>query len=362
MGENISVGVLVSWEKQNRVCMNRGGPRLDALLEANKAAGTNLFFFSLQDVNFMTQKICGTYLTGQGQWRRKIFPLPQVLYKRQAIAEPDEQRFTRLIKLLTRQGTVFLNYQFPLDKWKVYICLIQREDLQDKLPPTWLIEDRSQLLELTQSFPSLYLKACRGGRGKQVMRVDNLGKGEYVFTRYVNGLIRGRGGIETMIHEAVKFFGPRQFIAQKAIDLIQIRGASVDFRAEVQRCSAVLPQVAAIPVRIARENSPITTHSESMSLEKFFDTYPSFLAYSDFKERAEAFLLTVYTAMETCFGPCGELGIDFGLDQDGRLWFIEANAQSAKVSFSNSYTPSDVIESYVTLLEYGKARVIETGK
>jgi len=154
------------------------------------------------------------------------------------------------------------------------------------------------------------------------------------------------------------FFGNSKLIAQAAIRLLQVGGRNVDFRAEVQRDGSGQVRVVAIPVRIARDESPITTHSQSLSLEQFSATYPSLLPpLPDFRATADQFLARVYQGIEACYGPCGELGIDFGVDQEGRLWFIEANSQSAKVSFFNSYSDDIVRQSFVGLLEYGKYRV-----
>lgn len=356
MSSKVSVGVLISQGGLSKVSQGRGGLRLEYLIRANQEANTELFFFSLDNVNFLTQGITGIYKADRG-WKRGHFPYPQSLYRRCTISDENEQDFTKLIKQLRLRKTVFINYQFPVDKWEMHCCLTQKKELSEYLLPTWQIEGRSQLAHLMDSFPVLYLKACKGGRGKQVMRVENLGRGGFRWTRFVGGLTRGRGGRESVIQAANDFFGSRQFIAQKGIDLLSIRGCSVDFRGEMQRCGQGAPRIIAIPVRMAREGSPITTHSVSMSLEEFSSLHPDILMNSNFTPRAHDFLQKVYTGIESCFGSCGELGIDFAMDRNGRLWFIEANAQSAKVSFFNSYPESLAIQSFAGLLEYAKARV-----
>ena len=52
-----------------------------------------------------------------------------------------------------------------------------------------------------------------------------------------------------------------------------------------------------------------------------------------YKEQITSFVTTIYQHLELDYGPCGELGIDIGLDKNNRLWFIECNSRSRKVSF-----------------------------
>jgi len=44
-------------------------------------------------------------------------------------------------------------------------------------------------------------------------------------------------------------------------------------------------------------------------------------------EEIESFSKNVALALEACFGLHGEIGLDVGLDQQGKLWLIEANSK-----------------------------------
>ena len=38
-------------------------------------------------------------------------------------------------------------------------------------------------------------------------------------------------------------------------------------------------------------------------------------------------------ALETAIGPAGEMGVDIGVDREGRVWFIEANLKPGRQVF-----------------------------
>lgn len=358
--DQVSVGVLVSAKALQRLRSNQVDRRLEALLIANHSVGTKLFFFNLKGVDLAAHKIRGTHRTPAGEWRRATFAYPQALYKRQAVTE-ENRTYASLLGQLRSRNTVYLNSQRQFDKWQVYQCLAQNPKLQPHLPLTWQITHWEQVLELAESNPVLYLKACRSGKGKKVLRLERVRKNKYRYTWYVNGLTRGRVGKHSLISQLAKFFGDRELIAQTAIDLVRVEERIVDFRAELQRNGSPRPQVVAIPVRIARTGSPITTHSASMALQKFHRRHPNCIGnLSDFSRRAQEVLEEVYTTIEGCMGRCGEMGVDLGLDRQGKIWIIEANSQSTKVSLLNSYPKSLIVESFRGLLRFAQAEAQRT--
>lgn len=62
----------------------------------------------------------------------------------------------------------------------------------------------------------------------------------------------------------------------------------------------------------------------------------------------------MYQSIEQEYGQIGELGIDFAIDKEGKLWFIEANSQSAKVSLMKAYDAVNVEKAFLNPLEYAK--------
>lgn len=355
MNDKILVGVLISAKRMKRLREDILDRSLKLILEANRTVGTRLFFFALENVDFKTKMIQGWSIL-EDAWVRCSFPYPQAIYLRSTYSRGNRQLLSAFFRQLERQQTVFINYPLRMDKWEMYKCLASHPGLEQFVPLTWPIRSPEEIKELLESNPVLYLKACLSGRGKKVMRVADLNTGEYYFTRYAEGLKTGKMHWGALLQEIETFFNQSKIIAQKEIDLLKVAGCNVDFRAELYRSDGNLPKIIGIPVRIGQPGSPITTHSVSMSLENFCAQY-SLVDYDTFTKKAEEFLTETYIALESCFGESGELGIDFGLDTEGRLWFIEGNSHSAKVSLCNSYADDILLQSYQGLLAYAKYRV-----
>lgn len=355
MEGEFTVGVLISPIRIRRLRENDIPRSLLLLLAASKIAGVRLLFFAIEDVDLSTRTVQGWSFLNDA-WVRRISPYPKAIYLRSSYSRRNNRLRENFFLQLERQGTVFINYPLRMDKWEMYKCLASNPDLEKFVPPTWPIRSSEEIKSLLELHQVLYIKACLGGRGKLVMRVEKLNTGEYYFTRYDRGLKSGRLHWNALVQEITGFFNQSKVIVQKEISLIQVGGCNVDFRAELYRNREKLPKICGIPVRIGQPGSPITTHSLSMSLEDFCTQYP-LVKYDEFFKRAEDFLTKTYMALENCFGESGEMGIDFGLDISGRLWFIEVNSHSAKVSLYNSYSDEVLIQSYQGMLAYARERV-----
>jgi hypothetical protein len=61
----------------------------------------------------------------------------------------------------------------------------------------------------------------------------------------------------------------------------------------------------------------------------------------------------VLERLEEALGPMGEVGLDFALDQDLRLWLLEANAKPSKEP--NDYRPGGPIQDkHLLIMEYAR--------
>ena len=152
------------------------------------------------------------------------------------------------------------------------------------------------------------------------------------------------------------YLSGKHVIIQQAIDLITIDDCIVDFRGELQRNGSDELTITAIPARVGKQNSPISTRGTSYKFDYFFKKMMNFSKEetASTKNRAKDFLVEIYTFVEQAYGPFGELGIDIGLDKTGKLWFIECNAKSAKVSLYNTTSGETLQRAFLNPLEYAK--------
>ncbi|KUO49044.1 MAG: hypothetical protein APF76_10475 [Desulfitibacter sp. BRH_c19] len=352
------VGVVVNKTSINKLLKQEQVSQIKDLIKANKHANTTLFFFTIKNVDIVKKRIIGTYYNDKkGLWEKKQFPYPDFIYRKSSNLRTQKKLAATFEKQLRKENIQSLNYIYGFNKWKVYNSLSKDKDFLQYLPLTLMYKRPNDLKKLFAISNKVYLKACRGGKGRQVVCVSKLPNGKYEFSCFIEKLyVEKIDDFNKLIKKILGFFGSKKFVVQQAIDLITIGKSIVDLRAEVQRNGSGEITVTAIPVRVGRYNSPITTHAKSYTFDYFFE---EIMKYSQeeiesLKTKVNNFLITAYRSIERIYGPSGDIGIDIGLDKEGRLWFIECNARSLKVSLNNAYDKETINQSYLNILEYAK--------
>jgi hypothetical protein len=354
------VGVLVNHSlirklgKQNSKF--KSYPRIVELTKASHETDVTLYFFSIKNFDFKHKRVLGTfYDTKSAQWRQKELTLPNILYNRGD--EPSKYMDEAIETIFEQHEVLKINSKSYFDKWEVYQNLSSVAEVKEYLPYTKKYEQEADLAAFLKTHDEAYLKGVRGGRGRWIFRIRKLPEGRYEYSYFRDDLFVGQSAHwDDLIREVQKFYGDNAFVIQRAIDLIHIEDSKVDFRAEVQRNGNGELQILGVCARMGRSKSPITIHSSAYPLEVFLKDflYLSEDGIQQMAKRIHEFLYSIYTALEKVYGTFGEIGIDFGLDQAGRLWFIEPNAKSAKVSLMKAYDEQIFHQAFVNPLNFAK--------
>ncbi len=359
-GKRPRVGVFVAQGIIRDLKMQKGNSiyKIKHLVDANRIAGTDLFFFSINGIDFDNSRINGVYFDyAKKVWAEKIFPFPDVFYDRvkgimtfKMSGEEVRRRFDSL-------GIKKLNSRHFFDKWELYRILQSDENLRKHLPATRRYNSIDDLTEMLGRFSKVYLKGRTGSRGRQIMCITKLPDGGYDYRYYLDSVTVKKTYDTSHLGKVTEsFFTNKNVIVQQAIDLLSVNGRLADFRGELQRNGKGELSITAIPVRLGKDNSPVSTRGDSYPFETFFK---ELLHYPDreitlLRSRVEQLLLDIYKYIEKCYGPFGELGIDIGLDNNNRLWFFECNAKSAKVSLCHTAGAETLLKAFLNPLEYAR--------
>lgn len=358
----VLVGVLLN-NRHIFYSLQPGAVRLRLMIESCQNQNAIPYLFSLKDVDYAGNMISGAYFdSGRGQWSSRLFSFPHVLYIRSGALDYRGKEFQHFLKAVKKFNICIINSLPAFNKWDIYRLLSRNQKFRPHLPETRYFSKHKSDLEMAlrsmfQSYGGAYLKACRGRQGLQVMKIMQLSDGSYEYCYFAGRLIIRKvfnGNLYTMRQVINKFFGNQHFIIQQPIELLEIDGCKVDLRAEVQRNGRGELEIVAIPVRVGKKRSPITTHASSCRFEDFFSEQLGYneVELNSLKQRIQDLLFSIYKALEEHYGPFGEIGIDIGLDKSGKLWFIECNAQSAKISLMKAYNESAVTRAFSNPLEY----------
>ncbi|MBB6669657.1 YheC/YheD family protein [Cohnella nanjingensis] len=266
----------------------------------------------------------------------------------------------RIAERFDKMGIPRINSLIAFDKGDLFERLSLDEDIRPYLPFTRTIRNLSEARRYIRSIGNVYIKARRGRRGMQVMQVTKVKHRGYRYRHsYLGSLVRDRAEhFRDMRIVLRRYFGSRRVIIQEAIDIVKAdHNRAVDFRGEVQRNGKGEIEIVAIPIRVGKRNSPISTHGEAYRFEyylpKLFPHY-SEEQIEELKNQIHDFLVKMYNSVEENYGHFGEIGVDFGVDRNGNIRLIEANAQSAKVSIGKAYDSRTVRKIYLNPLLYAK--------
>ncbi len=331
--------------------------RLSVILSAMQIAKITLYFFTLTDVDLQAQKISGTYYDEvTGLWSKGLFPYPDILYARGGSIKQREKFFT-FTKQLEKMGVKRINAGPVFNKWDVLKVLKQNSKIAPHLPDTAQYTAAKDLLLMLEKYGVIYLKACRGRKGMQVIRVKKMHPDyfEYRFYRN-NNLSKGVVSFPDLINLINRFYGKRPFLIQQAINLPRLSDSIYDLRAEAQRNGKGEFEIVEILVRIGQPGAPITQHASSYLFDDFFPRVTGYPAerITAIKDSINEFLINIYLAIENAYGSYGEIGIDFAIDQAGHIWFIECNSRSTKVSLFKAASEETRQRSYLNIFEYAK--------
>ncbi len=350
-----SKGLIKKAKKQ--IC----SPNIQEYLKANETAQCILYFFCIDDVDFIKLKINGMiYNHIKALWEKRSFPIPDVLYDRGGsrreflnVSNYIRNQFTRISELKK------VNAQSFFDKYSLYEVLSKYEDIKPHLPITKSYSKKN-LRNLFKESKTLYIKACLGSNGKSVMRVVKESKNLFRYSTARNKIVsKTTNSLSKLIQVIDSFFEGRDLIIQKEIELMKINDCLVDMRATVQRDSKGKLGITIYVVRVGQLQSPVTSTASGSSVYIFEDFFKNIMKYSDkkiasMKLEIDDFLIKIYHYLENEYGSFGEMGLDFGLDANGKLWFIESNSKPAKTTI-HLLDRDDVLErSYLYPLEYAK--------
>ncbi|MDP5276995.1 YheC/YheD family protein [Chengkuizengella axinellae] len=325
--------------------------------KASEDTDTTLYFFGCHDIDFDRRKIVGTFREKGREWSNKEFPFPDVIFDRvhnsNQSAEIAREKFKEL-------NIKTMNPKSYFDKKELLEELLKFKSLEPYIPRTAPFNGYDDLEKILIEEKSIYLKDIYGRAGIRIMKIKKIKKKGYRYQYSLNKKIHKgmEKNLKKLYQKILKLYKGKenQVYIQTAINLLRVENKIVDMRAEVQRDRNGGLVILAVPVRIAQKGAHITTHSEAVSFQTFFRDQ---LNYSEqeinkLKNQIDHFLREVYMKTEQIYGSFGQLGIDFALDKNKKLWFIECNAKSAQVSILKAYGENMVQESFKNNLGYAK--------
>jgi hypothetical protein len=263
-----------------------------------------------------------------------ILPFPNVIYNRipNRIEEQSTEVQTAIHLLQHKKKIPMFNLGF-FNKWSLYRNLSNTSSSKRYLPVTRKLTNFATFQQMIHRFPQVFLKPVDGKAGIGMMKIE--GKGPFLLT-YQTKKKKQRILIPIIqkLYQQVRLLSRKQeYVLQQGISLATYQGRPFDIRMLVQKDETNQWKVSGIGVRVAGENAISTHIPMGGKIEEvnrvLSTTFP----------RQKTFLLKQLAALGIRFAQeiearsgvtHGEMSMDIGIDQEGKLWFFEANSKPQK--------------------------------
>lgn len=316
-----------------------------------------VYFFMLADIDWDELKVDGYYFDQNKSWTKCSFPLPEVVYDRCFGLVGRENAYS-LRQMIADKGlsVKVFNKVVRITKIDTYQHLTNYPDVNDHLP-VFLIYSPENLSHLINKFKSLYIKPDNLYKGKGIVKVTQ-GDGHFLITFREddsNKAIKCQdiGDLQQQIELMLQ--GGITYVIQADIELATFLGNRFDMRVMLQKRESLLWDVTAINARITPLGSVISGPRSGGKAFRIKDVLAMSLPGKEAEiiEQIKSLAIKIGCKMEEKYGLLGELGIDLGVDVNGKVWLIEVNGRPLKVSFTVMKDRSITKLIYQSLIFFG---------
>lgn len=211
------------------------------------------------------------------------------------------------------------------NKWLKTEALLSNADVAAHIPQTRLYGADS-LRSMLHQFGMVVIKPLRGGGGYGVIKVTYAG-GVYAYT-YMSRR-HGFGSFEAMFRALNRVKVGRKYMIQQGIHLARIAGRPIDYRVKVVKENGAWVYRSMVG-RLARPGLFVTNLCKGgtmLSAREGLGRSLSRRAAGRKRREMRSLTNTCVQILETRFPGIGQLGFDYGVDRNGKIWIFEVNTR-----------------------------------
>ncbi|WP_052339881.1 YheC/YheD family protein [Gorillibacterium massiliense] len=358
------------------VCHREGDPpfrdraALADMCRVGDANGVEVVVFSPLSYDSILRMITGyRYRSEEGQWQKKVMTVPALVYDRLFGAYGEEEKRYRLAadRLMAECRLQALSHRIG-GKLAVQVLLSRHTALQPHLPIAEPLGSGLGALRRLKEQGKAFLKPDNGCQGKGAVKLlwervsAAAGLGATMLTASGRDAdnqpftCRFRDENELLIW-LKDFTRRRRYLAQDFLDLQDDDGAVCDIRTLVQKDGKGCWKISGMAVRRGLPGSA-TSNLHGGGAAEELDPYLLRKLGAEqsaaAKNQLRRLSLGIAHVLERHYGNLAELGLDFGIDRGGHLWFIEANSKPGRASFCKNDPSVDNLQYAAPPILYAK--------
>jgi glutathione synthase/RimK-type ligase-like ATP-grasp enzyme len=293
--------------------------------------------FTPQSINWESQMINGYYLTGNGSngWKRRWFPFPDVVYNRYFRKDGDPWSYPILNRM---QKSGVKSFNAPMgSKWKIHRILSLDRDIRTHIPDTQVMTGAKTLLNMLQKHRQVYVKPAGGCQGRGITRVRKA-DGTYMCQGTKDTQEYKYNDISRVYRRARSASKSKIMLVQQAI-IPPSKSGHFDVRVMVQKDHTNTWQITGVAARVGVKGR-VTTNLHTGGRAERLEALLAGCGFtgseiSNIISSTKKLALKIAEAIEKHVKPIGEIGLDFIIDANGHIWFLEANSKPGRRAFSS---------------------------
>lgn len=333
------LGVLVC--ERDGVMPFAEGAYIRSLSLAALQLGLSLVVFAPWTWNARSNSVRGWSWSNRDQrWVPRVSELPRVVYDRAwPTTDAEKRRFRAAIgRIVAVHPLTFLNSRLP-HKGIIGELLAREKRFAPLVPPTAAYEGTNSLLAwLREHGNAAFLKPAAGSQGRRVIAFERTPDGPALLTGRTSGnrpFIRSFRNERDAFARLHRWIGSRSYIMQPLLELRTAVGEPFDLRALLQKNERGLWTITGIAARIGSPGTVTANlhgggHAKpaSAALDPLLGADKAKALEQDIRSTS----LKLAAWFEETFGRFAEIGLDFGVDRSGKLWFLEANSKPGRMA------------------------------
>lgn len=330
------VGILIRPFNKRRRSFGAQDRFLRSLLTRMKELGGVAYVFSQQNIDLERKRIHGYCLSrdADSPWIRHWFPLPDVYYNRY-FPGVNALRSRDLAIMLSRYGVKSFNSTVG-NKWSVFRQLNKERDIARHLPETRLLVSPTSLASLLNRYHGVYVKPVNGCKGRAISRVTRK-QGRYLIKSNQAQPGKLLNSVQEVYNRLRTVNSNEILLAQQAIKAPSGQN-HFDVRVMLQKDRYNHWSVTGIAAREG-VNGHVTTNLHTGGKAASLDAVLKARSMSD--DEIENIVgeilrlsLRIGQTLEKRSSALGDLGLDFIIDEQGKVWFLEVNPKPGRRAFS----------------------------
>lgn len=329
------VGIMAYSFNPRRLSFGEQDGYFRRLLACTASEGAVGYIFTPSSVDWISQRIYGYYLAeNYKKWKKGIFTFPDVCYDRYFHPDRDDSGTGKIREGFKKRGVKWFNSPIG-NKWIVYQMMKKIPAFHDVLPATFLFQQKRDLEAILKDYPTVYVKPMIGSRGSEVFRISRLSRG-YSLQGAEDKAPLKLEKLQEVMDTLSPHLKAGRFLLQEAIE--GPKGIShFDIRVMVQKEGGEEWKVSGMVARMALKGGIVSNLHKggtAVPIQKVLtacDFPPQ--AKSSIQEHLGTLALKIAQSLDQGKEHLGELGLDFLLDNAGKVWFLEANIKPGRRAF-----------------------------